>query len=311
MVSAQNIIAAPVIAAMGNFDGVHLGHQYLLKETAAFARAQGAAPGVVLFEPHPRRFFRPNDPPFLLTAPAQRDALLREAGAEAIFPVTFDQALASMTPSEFVTGVLKDQLGLKGVVTGADFRFGKDRAGDGAALKSLGEAAGLDVKLVDVLKENPQTEKFGSSAVRAALENGEAGKAAAMLGRPWSVVGPVAQGAKVGRTIGFPTANMTLGELIEPRKGVYAVRASVDGKTHDAVANFGRRPTVDAGMGAPLLETYLFDFEGDLYGKEMEIAFMAFLRDEEKFDGLDALKAQIAEDCVRAKALLKTLPGEA
>ncbi|PQA88476.1 bifunctional riboflavin kinase/FAD synthetase [Hyphococcus luteus] len=302
MVSASNVIAAPVIAAMGNFDGVHLGHQYLLKETAAFARAHGAAPGVVLFEPHPRRFFRPGDPPFLLTAPSQRDRLLREAGAEAIYSVTFDRTLASMSPAEFVKDVLKDRLGLKGVVAGADFRFGKDRAGDGAALKRLSEAAGLEARLIDVLKESPQTEKFGSSAVRAALQSGEVEKAATMLGRPWSVVGAVAEGAKVGRTIGFPTANMTLGELIEPRKGVYAVRASVDGETYNAVANFGRRPTV--GSEAPLLETYLFDFDGDLYGKEMEVAFIAFLRDEQKFDGLDALKAQIAEDCVRAKSLL-------
>ena len=300
MVTPKNFICA-----LGNFDGVHLGHRHLLNETAAFAREHGAAPGAVLFDPHPRRFFRPGDPPFLLTAPAQRDALLREAGAEAIFAIPFDHALASMTPGGFVNDVLKDRLGLKGVVTGADFRFGKGRAGDGAALKALGEAAGLKVKLVETLASNPQAEKFGSSAVRAALQAGEPDKAAAMLGRPWSVIGKVGEGRKVGRTIGFPTANMTLGELIEPRKGVYATRATIGAKTYDAVSNFGRRPTVETGESPPLLETYLFDFDGDLYGREVEIAFIAFLRDEKKFDGLDALKAQIAEDSAQARALLK------
>ncbi len=297
MVSAQQIVAA-----LGNFDGVHRGHQYLLQQTSSFAGEHGAAPGVVLFEPHPRRYFRPDEPPFLLTLPAMRDALLRAAGAEEIFALTFDKALASMTPEEFVNGVLREKLGLAGVVTGADFRFGKGRAGDGDTLKTLGEAAGMKVKLVDVLAENPDTEKFGSSAVRGALQSGEVGKAAEMLGREWSVTGVVAEGRKVGRTIGFPTANLTLGELIEPRKGVYVTRTAVDGKTYGSVSNFGRRPTV--GETAPLLETFLFDFEGDLYGKEIEVAFVEFLREEKKFDGLDALKTQIAEDCLRARAVL-------
>jgi riboflavin kinase / FMN adenylyltransferase len=298
------VTSGNLVCALGNFDGVHLGHQHLLQETAAFARAAGAEPGVVLFEPHPRRYFRPEDPPFLLTLPAQRDALLRAGGATEIIALSFDHALASMTPEEFVNGVLKDRLGLRGVVTGADFRFGRGRAGDGAALRALGEAAGLKVKLVETLAETPHAEKFGSSAVRAALQAGEVEKAAAMLGRPWAVESEVAEGRKVGRTIGFPTANMTLGGLIEPRKGVYAVRARVGGKTYNAVANFGRRPTVETGAAAPLLETYLFGFEGDLYGRPMEVSFIAFLRDEKKFDSLDALKAQIAEDSDRAKALL-------
>ena len=227
---------------------------------------------------------------------------MRAAGAEEIFTLTFDKALASSTPEEFVNGVLKEKLGLTGVVTGADFRFGKGRAGDGAALLSLGEKAGLHVRLVDVLAESPQAEKFGSSAVRAALQGGDVVRAAAMLGRPWSVVGRVEEGKRLGRTLGFPTANMTLGALLEPRKGVYATRARVAGQTYGSVSNFGRRPTV--GEGAPLLETYLFDFDGDLYGAEMEVDFIAFLRDEKKFDGLDALKAQIAEDSARARAIL-------
>jgi len=296
------VMETKIIAALGNFDGVHLGHQYLMHETAAFAKAHGAAPGAVLFEPHPRRFFRPNDPPFLITKPAQRDALLMEHGAEVIHVLEFDAHLASMSPKEFIEDVLVGDLDLAGVVTGADFRFGKGRAGDGAALKSIGEAAGLKVKLAEIQKGDDAPEKFGSSSVRTAIEAGEVDKAAAMLGRPWAVVSTVEQGRKVGRTIGFPTANMTLGDIIEPRKGVYVTRASVGGKTFGSVSNFGRRPTV--GSDAPLLETYLFDFEGELYGREMAVEFVAFLRDEKKFDGLDPLKAQISEDVRAAKAML-------
>lgn len=291
-----------LIAAIGNFDGVHLGHQYLLDETAAFAKECGARAGAVLFEPHPRRYFRPDDPPFLLTTPDLRDELLRAHGAEEIIQLKFDKALASLTPEQFVVGVLKQQLGLAGAVTGADFHFGAGRAGDGATLKTIGEAAGLRIKLVAPLKGDPATEKFGSSAVRAALRDGDVKEAAAMLGRPWSVRGEVQEGQKLGRTLGFPTANMTLGEVMEPRRGVYAVRAVVDGEAYAAVSNFGRRPTI--GDGAPLLETHLFDFDGDLYGKRIDVAFFDFLRDEEKFDGLDALKAQIAADSEKARALL-------
>lgn len=291
-----------VIAAIGNFDGVHLGHQHLLRETAAFAQGHNARLGVVVFDPHPRRYFRPDGPPFLITPPEQRDKLLKSYGADEIFSLRFDKALASRSPQEFVRGVLKGELGLAGAVTGADFHFGKGRAGDGAALVALGEAEGLRVKLVDVLAGNPTAEKYGSSAIRNALQDGDVKTAAAMLGRLWTVGGVVEEGQRLGRTLGFATANFTLGEVIEPRKGVYATRASVGGKEYDAVSNFGRRPTV--GADAPLLETHLFDFDGDLYGKEIDVAFVDFIRDEQKFDGLDALKTQIAKDCDKARELL-------
>ena len=292
-----------VVAAVGNFDGVHLGHQHLLARTAAFAQSLGARTGAVVFEPHPRRYFRPDDPPFLLTTPAKRDALLAAHGVETVIALPFDKTLAALSPEEFVRDVLKAKLGLGGVVTGADFRFGKGRAGDGAALRVLGEAAGIAVDLVDVLAENPQAEKFGSSAVRAAVRAGEPDRAAAMLGRRWSVSGVVEEGQRLGRGLGFPTANMTLGEVIEPRKGVYATLATVGGKVYPAVSNFGRRPTV--GGGGPLLETHIFDFDSDLYGAEIEVSFVAFLRDERKFDGLDALKAQIAADSAEARRILR------
>ncbi len=293
---------AGVIAAIGNFDGVHLGHQHLLGEAARFATAHHARPGVVLFEPHPRRYFRPDDPPFLLTAPAQRDALLRACGVEEIFTLTFDKALASLTPDDFIRLVLKEKLGLGGIVAGVDFHFGAGRAGDSQTLLATGAEAGLKVKIVDLLSQPAESAKFGSSAVRAALRDGDMARAGALLGRPWAVRAVVAQGEKRGRTLGFATANMMLGEIMEPRRGVYATRVRVDGVAYDAVSNFGRRPTV--GSQAPLLETHLLDFDGDLYGREIEVDFMHFIRDEVKFDGLDALKAQIAKDCVTARALL-------
>ncbi len=293
---------AGIIAAIGNFDGVHRGHRRLIAETIAFARAMNAAAGAVVFDPHPRRYFRPDDPPFLLTTARQRDALLKEAGAAQVFSLAFDKALASLTPEAFVADVLKGRLGLAGVVTGTEFRFGKGRSGDAEGLKSLCEAAGMKALLVTPAPEAAGGDKVSSSAIRALIEAGEMRAAADLLGRTWVVEGPVIAGQKLGRTLGFPTANMTLGEIVAPRKGVYAVEAVVDGGLIAGVANYGRKPTV--GAPAPLLETHLFDFDGDLYGREIEVRFIDFIRDEQKFDGLDALRAQIAKDSARAREIL-------
>ncbi|GJL95138.1 MAG: riboflavin biosynthesis protein [Hyphococcus sp.] len=291
-----------IYAAIGNFDGVHRGHRYLLEKTDAFASENNAELGVVVFDPHPRRYFAPDSPPFLLTGSDHRDDLLRAAGAKHIFSLPFDSGLASLSPEEFVRDVLKEKLELSGVVTGADFRFGAKRAGDGGALEALGAAADLNVKLVDLLSVNEDA-KFGSSSVRQALRGGDVKSAAEMLGRAWSVRGVVVEGQKLGRTLGFVTANFSLGEIIEPRKGVYATRTHIGDTVYKSVSNFGRRPTV--GSEAPLLETHLFDFSGDLYRKPIEVEFVDFIRDEQKFDGLDALKAQIARDCETAQFVLK------
>lgn len=290
-----------MIAAIGNFDGVHRGHQRLLADTTAFAKSVGGAAGAVVFDPHPRRYFKPDEPPFLLTTSKQRDALLHEHGATAVLTLAFNAALAAMTPEQFVRDILKTKLGLAGVATGADFRFGKGRSGDAEGLKRLCEEAGL-AALVIAPKAEAQGEKIGSSTIRAALQAGDVRAAATMLGRPWSVEGEVIAGQKLGRTLGFPTANMTLGELIEPRRGVYAVKVSTAGRSYCGVVNFGRRPTV--GAPAPLLEAHLFDFSGDLYGATIAVNFVEFLRDERKFDGLDALKAQIAADSAEARRIL-------
>lgn len=290
------------LAAIGNFDGVHLGHQFLLEKTIARAGELGAAPAALLFEPHPRRYFAPDAPPFLITASAQRDALLRGYGAEDVIALTFNKALASLTPEAFVNEILVTQLQLRGVVVGADFHFGARRAGNAAILKALGAGAGLDVTVIEILADEGEAEKFGSSAVRAAIAAGEPARAAAMLGRDWSVIGVVEEGQKRGRTIGFPTANFTLGEIIEPRYGVYATRTRIGGETFASVSNFGRRPTV--GAPAPLLETHIFDFDREIYGVEIEVNFIEFLRPERKFESFDALKAQIARDCEKARAIL-------
>ncbi|MFQ5564420.1 MAG: bifunctional riboflavin kinase/FAD synthetase [Parvularculaceae bacterium] len=299
---AEGKSARGAVAAIGNFDGVHLGHRMLLAETAAFAREQGAPFAAVVFDPHPRRFFRPGDPPFLITTPEIRDALLRQEGVEDIMTLRFDAALAGLAPEDFVLGVLARDFGLSGVVVGEDFRFGKGRAGDADALSRFGKKAGLAVRLVAPKWEEGHTEKIGSSGVRAAIRDGDMKAAARVLGRPWTVRGRVEEGQKLGRTLGFPTANLTVGPLIEPRRGVYAARATLRGKAYDGVANFGRRPTV--GEGAPLLEIYLFDFDGEFYGEIIDIALIDFIREERKFDTLDALKAQIAADCETARAML-------
>lgn len=294
--------ASPIIAAIGNFDGVHRGHRALLARVAEIAKERSAKPGAVVFDPHPRRYFRPNDPPFLITTPSMRNALLREAGASAVMPLAFDAALASLRPEEFVRDVLKVRLGLAGVAVGADFRFGAGRAGDAAGLASLCSASGLYAEILEPLAEKGHSDKIGSTAIREAILSGAVDRAADMLGRFWRVEGVIEAGNRVGRTLGFPTANMTLGELIELRRGVYAVRAEIDGERFKGVANFGRRPTV--GAPSPLLEVHLFDFARDIYGRRANVDFIRFMRDEMKFSGLDALKAQIALDCEEARRIL-------
>ncbi|MEO1015092.1 MAG: bifunctional riboflavin kinase/FAD synthetase [Pseudomonadota bacterium] len=304
MVSADG---APIVAAIGNFDGVHLGHRRLIVETARLAADVGAAPGAVVFDPHPRRFFQPDAAPFRISAADDRDALLMQAGAARVIRLPFDADLAAMTPREFVIDVLKARLGLAGVATGSEFRFGKGRVGTSEDLKEICEEAGLAYRAIDPLSDEAGRGggKVGSSGVREAIRAGDMASAASMLGRLWSVSGVVEEGRRLGRTIGFPTANLRLGDIVEPRKGVYAVRVASAGGVSDGVANFGRRPTV--GSDAPLLEAHLFDFDGDLYGAEIEVRFAAFLRDEVKFDGVDALKAQIAIDAEDARRALTRL----
>lgn len=295
--------ARGAVAALGNFDGVHRGHQAVLAEAAALARTLGAPAGAAVFTPHPRRVFQPDGEPFALMNSAQRVRALQAAGAELIHHIPFDRDLAAMSPERFVREVLHEGLGLAGVVTGADFCFGKDRAGNAGTLTSLGEACGMAVRIAAPVGEGPGAQKISSSDVRHALREGDPARAAALLGRPFAIEGEVSEGDRRGRTIGFPTANVALGDYLRPAFGVYAVRVDLGGgEGLPAVANIGRRPTVE-GLEARL-EAHLFDFNADLYGRVIGCDLIAFIRPEQRFDGLDALRAQISADCETARRLL-------
>jgi riboflavin kinase / FMN adenylyltransferase len=289
--------------ALGNFDGLHAGHR------AVFEAARLAGHGrfsVATFEPPPRAYFRPGDPPFRIFRPERRNAAILAAGADAVFELPFNGEMAAMTDEGFVRHVLVDGLGAAHVSVGFDFRFGRGRMGHAQRLSSLGRALGFGVTIVEEVEG--QGAKASSTAIRQALMAGEPELAAAMLGTPWVADGVVESGEQNGRKLGFPTANFLLGELIHPKYGVYAVRARIEGEAdwRAGVANFGRTPTT--GLRDPLLETHIFDFAGDLYGKRLEVQLIAFLRPELKFAGLDLLVEQMHRDAADARALLAT-PG--
>jgi riboflavin kinase/FMN adenylyltransferase len=296
-------VARGCVAALGNFDGVHRGHRAVIETACAFARSLDAPCAGAVFAPHPRMVFAPDAPPFLLMSDAQRVRALKAAGAQAVFHIPFSRDMAAMTPDVFVREVLAEGLGLKGVVTGADFCFGKDRAGDAEALKALGQQYGVAVKIADAVNLDDASGKISSTNVRNALREGDAKTAAALLDRPFAIEGEVSKGDQRGRLLGFPTANIALGDYLRPKFGVYAVRAHLpSGQTVPGVANLGSRPTVDGTEAR--LEAHLFDFSGDLYGQVLEVDLIDFIRPEQKFDGLDALKAQIAADSAKAREML-------
>ncbi|MEL7041824.1 MAG: riboflavin biosynthesis protein RibF [Pseudomonadota bacterium] len=281
--------------ALGNFDGVHAGHRAVLDGAAAAE----AKLGVATFEPPPRAFFRPEDPPFRIYRPARRNARLAELGAQAIYELPFNADMAAMTDETFARDVLKNGIGAAHVTVGFDFRFGRGRMGDAARLASLGRALGFGVTVID--KIEALGAKASSTAIREALIAGAPEIAADILGHDWVVDGIVEHGEKRGRTIGFPTANLHLGDLIHPRYGVYAVRARLLGETEwrPGVANFGRTPTT--GLRDPLLETYIFDFEADIYGRQLEVALVRYLRAELAFDKIDDMVAQMHRDAENAR----------
>ena len=287
--------------ALGNFDGIHAGHKAVINA----ARASGYGLGVATFEPPPRALFRPEDPPFRIYTPERRNRALLEIGAQAVFELPFNADMAGMTDETFARHVIAEGLGAAHVAVGFDFRFGRGRMGDAARLASLGRALGFGVTIVE--KIEALGDKASSTAMRQALRAGEPEKVATLLDGPWTVDSIVEHGDKRGREIGFPTANMTLpAGLINPRHGIYAVRARIEGEDlwRDGIANFGRTPTT--GLRDPLLETMIFDWSGDLYGKRLDVALIAFLRPEEKFDSLDEMIVQMHKDVDTARALLVT-----
>ncbi|CTQ48638.1 bifunctional riboflavin kinase/FAD synthetase [Jannaschia donghaensis] len=289
-------------AAIGNFDGVHLGHRSVLD----LARRDDTPLAVVTFEPHPREVFAPDAPPFRLMSPAARANRLAKLGVDLLFELPFD-TIAPLTAEAFMSDVLANGLGLTHVVTGADFKFGKGRAGDVGVLRSGGARLGFDVSVAALLGD---TSPVSSTAIRTALTDGRPRDAAAMLGHWHRIEGPVLHGEKRGRELGYPTANMGLDGLHLPKLGVYAVLVDVlegpDAGTYHGVASLGVRPMF--GENTPNIETFLFDFEGDLYGKQISVALIDFLRPEMTFDGLPGLIAQMDGDSARARDILTALP---
>ncbi len=296
--------ARGAVLAIGNFDGVHRGHQALLQAAKDEAGRHGTKAGVILFEPHPREFFQPDKPHFRLTPLERKLALLQQFGVDVAVVLTFDAALAGLSAQDFIERVIVEALAARHIVIGYDFRFGKARAGDPETMRRAGAALGFGVTVVAQVAE--AGEVFSSNAIRAELAQGDVGGAAEMLGHWWRVAGTVIGGAKRGTGLGFPTANIALEPGTALAHGIYAVRVDLEGVVHPAAAYLGTRPTFDDG--APMLEVFLLDFEGDLYGREIEVEFIDYLRADRRFDSIDALKAQMARDCDRAREILAKAP---
>jgi riboflavin kinase / FMN adenylyltransferase len=288
------------VVAIGNFDGVHRGHRAVIAATQQRASALGKPAAVLTFEPHPRAFFRPDEPLFRLTDEAAKLRLLAAAGLDGVFVLTFDAALAGVTAGEFVSRILLGRFGIGGAVIGFNFHFGKNRAGSPEFLIAQGREHGFAVDVVApfVLDGRP----VSSGPIREALAAGRLDEATALLGFPWFVSGEVIHGDKRGRELGFPTANLRLDAACGLRHGVYAVRVAHGGRRYDGVANFGRRPMFDTG--AVLLEVFLFDFAGDLYGQSIDVAFIAWIREELRFGSVDALVQAMNADAELARAAL-------
>jgi len=311
-VSPLPAVARGAVVAVGNFDGVHLGHRAVIGAAGEAAKRLNAPCAVLTLEPHPRTVFDPEGAPFRLTPFRVKSRLIEELGVEFLFTLHFDLDFARKSAEDFVREVLIDGLAARHVVVGYDFVFGNRRRGTPALLREMGSTAGFGVTVVEPAQKlgGEAPEIYSSTRIRQHLMQGEPRRAATLLGRDWEIDGRVEQGDRRGRTIGFPTANVALGDYLRPAPGVYAVRAGLEeaGRTvwRNAVANLGRRPTVG---GAELrLEVHLLDFAGDLYGQHLRVAFVDRLRPERKFPSLDALKAQIAEDAAEARRILE---GEA
>jgi|AGTN01.3.fsa_nt_gi riboflavin kinase/FMN adenylyltransferase len=297
------------VVALGNFDGVHKGHQAVILTAGRIAADIGAPLAVMSFEPHPRSVFHPGQPPFRLTPFRVKARLIEALGADLLVMQHFDRAFASMTALEFVGDILLGGLAARHVVVGYDYVFGRNRQGTGALLQKLADEGNFGFTSVPP-EIAPDGDVYSSTRVRDYLVAGKPAEAARLLGHYWEIEGRVEHGDARGRTIGFPTANLVLGEYQRPATGVYAVRAGIDmGATtqwHDGVANFGRRPTFD--KTDELLEVHLLDARPDLYGKHLRVALIEHLRPEHKFAGIDELKARIAADAAAARVLLRARP---
>jgi riboflavin kinase/FMN adenylyltransferase len=294
-------------AAIGNFDGVHLGHRSVIDMARAAGKQIGAPLGVMTFEPHPRQYFAPDAPPFRLMGREARAHRLEKLGVEKLYELNFNAAMSSLTPRDFAQRVIADGLGLKHIVIGADFCFGKGRAGTAQHLVDFGAEMGFGVTIAKLLESHGGA--VSSTAIRNALTQGKPREAAAMLGHWHRIEGRVITGDQRGRELGYPTANMSIDGLHPPKFGVYAVLVDVLEGPHQGsytgAASMGVRPMF--GVNTPNLETFLFDFKGDLYGVPLSVGLVEFLRPEEKFESLDALITQMDADCARARTILAAL----
>ncbi len=292
------------VIALGNFDGLHRGHQAVIARAQSIAEEVGAPLGIGLFRPHPYRFFKPDAAPFRLMSPRIRAQVMLELGVKFLYEIPFDTALRDMDDTEFVERVLHQGLGIRHVIVGEDYGFGKNRCGNVESLTRLCAERGIGVTAIAPVGLHKLYGKYGSTEIRKALQEGDVFHAQHMLSRPWQVDGIVQQGEQRGRTINFPTANLEFGNLVRPKFGVYVVEARIGGEEdwRPAVANTGSRPTVDGEEAR--LEVHLLDFDGDLYGQLIDVRFRSFIRPEKKFESFEALKHQIMEDADGARAIL-------
>lgn len=292
------------VIALGNFDGLHRGHQAVIKRAQSIADEIGAPLGIGLFRPHPYRFFKPDAAPFRLMSPRIREQVMAELGVDYLYEIPFDDALRDMDDTQFVEHVLHQGLGIRHVIVGEDYGFGKNRCGNVESLTRLCSERGIGVTAISPVGLHKLYGKYGSTEIRKALQEGDVFHAQHMLSRPWRVDGVVQKGQQRGRTINFPTANLDFGDLVRPKFGVYVVEVRIDGEDvwRPAVANTGSRPTVDGEEAR--LEVHLLDFERDLYGQLIDVRFRSFIRAEQKFESFDALKDQIMRDADGARAIL-------
>lgn len=294
------------VVAIGNFDGVHRGHQFVLDRALEISKNTEAPSLVMTFEPHPRAVFQPENKPYRLSPAPLKATLLEVLGYDAVIEQNFTREFAGKSANDFIQDVLIEQLGASHIVTGFDFHFGKGREGGPAFLMDAGKTNDFGVTLVDAYRDE-DSKVISSSRIRSFLGDGELGQANALLGYHFTISGEIVKGKQLGRTLGYPTANILLSDDCGLKTGIYAVRfRDGDGKLHDGVASFGLRPTVEDG-GEPVFETYIFDFDGDLYGQVCQVSLISYLRSEVKFDGLDALVVQMKIDEAQARGVLSTI----
>ena len=289
------------VIALGNFDGLHRGHQAVIAQARDIAWSLDAPLGIGLFRPHPYRFFKADAPPFRLMSAKIRAQIMADLGVDYLYEIPFNENLRDMDDSQFVTQVLYQGLGIQHVLVGQDYGFGKNRCGNVDSLTRLCGQYDIGVTALELVGLHKLYGKYGSTEIRKALTQGDVFHAAYMLSRPWIVDGPVEYGQQRGRTIGFPTANLDFGDLIRPKYGVYCTEVRLEGEPHwrPAIANTGTRPTVDGDQAR--LEVHIFDFNADIYGQNIEVRFRSFIRPERKFESFEALRAQIARDCHSAR----------